>query len=359
MIDRPSRGAPPPVVIGSATPVDGREGDRMLLPLDAPPPRRPPDDRIRDLGGPTMGTTWSARVIAPPAVTDAELLGAVEAELGRVVALFSPWSPDSEVSRFNTAEAGPVVLSDDFWALFDLALDLADETNGAVDPTLGALVDLWGFGPPGPRDATAGLPSDEEVQAALAASGWMKLRLDRPNRTAFQPGGMRLDFSAIGKGWAADRVSERLTALGATSHLVEVGGELLGRGVKPDGQPWWVELERPPGDDSVRTVAAAFDLAVATSGDYRRYFGHNGRLFSHSIDGHEGAPIQNGLASVTVLHPSAARADALATALTVMGSEDGLAFATEAGIAARFIRHDRGRFAETESPAFQAMADEA
>ena len=338
--------------------VDGRDANRVLLPRDAPPPQRPPDQRIRDLGGETMGTTWSVRVIAPPAVSDADLRTAVEAELDRVVALFSPWTPDSEVSRFNAAEAGPVGLSEDFWALFDLTLDLADETNGALDPTLGALVDLWGFGPPGPRDAAAGLPSEEEVQAALAVSGWMKLRLDRLNRTAFQPGGMRLDFSAVGKGWAADRVSERLTALGATSHLIEVGGELLGQGVKADGQPWWVELERPPGDDSVRTVAAAFGLAVATSGDYRRYFGHNGRLFSHSIDGHEGTPIQNGLASVTVLHPSAARADALATALTVMGSQDGPAFAADTGIAARFVRHDRGGFAEIESPAFRAMADE-
>lgn len=291
-------------------------------------------------------------------MTDAELLSAVQGELDRTTALFSPWTPDSEVSRFNAAPAGPVSLSDAFWTLFDLALDLADETNGAVDPTLGALVDLWGFGPPGPRDPAAGLPTDEEIQTARAVSGWMRLRLDRPNRIALQPGGMRLDFSAVGKGWAADRVSERLSDLGADSHLIEIGGELLGQGVKPDGQPWWVELERPPGDGGVRAVAAAYGLAVATSGDYRRYFGHNGRLFSHSIDGQEGAPIENGLASVTVLHPQGARADALATALTVMGLEDGLAFAAEAGIAARFIRHDRGLFAEAESPALSAMADE-
>lgn len=356
MIDRPSRGAPPPIVIGSSEPED--EAPRLLLPVGAPHPQRPLDDHVRDLGGPTMGTTWSARVLAPHTVTDAELQRAVEDELDRATALFSPWTADSEISRFNTAEAGPVVLSEDFWSLFDLALDLADETNGAVDPTLGALVDLWGFGPPGPRDPAAGLPSDEEVQAALAVSGWMSLRLDRPNRIAIQPGGMRLDVSALGKGWAADRVSERLARLGATSHLIEIGGELLGQGVKPDGQPWWVELERPPGDEGLRTVAAAYGLAVATTGDYRRYFGHNGRLFSHSIDGREGAPIRNSLASVTVLHPSAARADALATALMVMGSEDGMAFAAETEIAARFIRHDRGRFAETESPALTAMAEE-
>jgi thiamine biosynthesis lipoprotein len=358
LTDRPSRGAPPPIVIASREAVEGRADNRVLIPLDAPPPAPPPDDRIRDLGGETMGTTWSARVIAPAGVSDAALLAGVQAELDRVVALYSPWTPDSEISRFNAAAPGPVVLSDDFWALLDLALELADDTNGAVDPTLGALVDLWGFGPPGPRDPSAPVPTDEEQAAALAVSGWMKLRLDRANGVAVQPGGMKLDFSAIAKGHAVDRISARLTSLGATSHLIEVGGELLGRGVKPDAQPWWVELEQPPGADGVRTVAAAYDLAVATSGDYRRYFGHNGRLFSHSIDGREGAPIRNGLASVTVLHPEAARADALATALTVMGLDEGFAHARDTGVAARFMRHDRGMFAEVLSPALLAMTDE-
>lgn len=359
MTDRPSRGAPPPIIIASREQVEGRADNRVLVPLEAPHPEQPPDTRIRDLGGHTMGTTWSARIIAPPAVQDADLQTAIEAELDRVVALFSPWTPDSEVSRFNNAPAGPVELSDDFWALFDLALEISDETNGAVDPTLGTLVDLWGFGPPGPLAPGAPLPDDEQADAALKVSGWMKLRMDRANRIAFQPGGMKLDFSAIGKGYAADLVSRRLTAMGATSHLVEVGGELLGRGVKPDAQPWWVELELPPGAELKRTVAAAYGLAVATSGDYRRYFGHNGALFSHSIDARDGAPISNGVASVTVIHPSAARADALATALTIMGVEDGLEYATSAGIAARILRHDRGLFAEVLTPALLAMAEEA
>ncbi len=306
-----------------------------------------------------MGTTWSARVIAAPGAVEAAYAAAIQAELDAVVALFSPWIADSEISRFNTAQPGPVVLSEDFWALLQASMDLSDDTDGAVDPTLGALVDLWGFGPPGPRNPDSPIPKEAELQAALAVSGWRRLRLDVANRAALQPSGMRLDFSAIAKGHAVDRVSEKLTALGAASHLVEIGGELRGEGVKPDGQPWWVELEQPPtATPGPRTVVAAYGLSVATSGDYRRYFGHNDRLFCHSIDGRTGAPIENGLASVTVLHPSAMQADAFATALTVMGAEEGFDFATAMGLAARFLKHDRAGLVERLTPAFLAMMDD-
>lgn len=305
-----------------------------------------------------MGTTWSAQVIAAPGAMESAYADAVQAELDAVVALFSPWTPGSEISRFNGAPAGPVALSEAFWDLLQASMDLSDDTDGAVDPTLGALVDLWGFGPPGPRNPERPLPWPSDIEAALAVSGWRRLRLDRAAGAALQPGGLRLDFSAIAKGHAVDRISERLTALGATSHLIEVGGELRGEGVKPDGQPWWVELEQPPGGNARRTVVAAYGLSVATSGDYRRYFGHNGRLYSHSIDGRSGRPIDNGLASVTVLHPSAMQADAFATALTVMGIDDGLAFASDMKLAARFMAHDRGGLAEVLSPALLEMMDE-
>jgi len=339
--------------------VADRVENRVLVPATDGPPPRPPSDIVWTLGGETMGTTWSARVIAAPGAIETAYADAVQAELDAVVALFSPWIADSEISRFNTAPAGPVALSEPFWALLQAAMDLSDDTDGAVDPTLGALVDLWGFGPPGPRDPGNPVPDDAEVEAAQAVSGWRGLRLDRASHAALQPGGLRLDFSAIAKGRAVDRISERLTALGATSHLIEVGGELRGEGVKPDGQPWWVELEQPPAGDAPRTVVACYGLSVATSGDYRRYFGHDGRLFSHSIDGRTGAPIQNGLASVTVLHPSAMQADAFATALTVMGPDEGPAFAADMKLAARFMVHHQGGLIEVLSPAFIAMMDDA
>lgn len=340
------------------TPVDGRQDNRVLIPPSARAPERPPSDLIWSLAGESMGTTWSVRLVPPPGASQETLHAAVEQELARIVAVFSPWEPDSEISRFNGAPAGTWSLSTDFWTLLTAALDMADDVNGAVDPTLGALVDLWGFGPPGPRDPLNPLPADHEVEAALAVSGWRKLRLDRDARAAVQIGGMKLDFSGIAKGHAVDRVSARLTALGAASHLVEIGGELLGRGVKPDAQPWWVEIEATPGSPAPRTVAALFDMAVATSGDWRRAFGHDGRRYSHTLDGSTGRPIDNGLAQVTVFDPSAVFADALATALMVLGRSEGLALADAMQVAAHFVERTADGLIEHMTPAFLAMMDD-
>ncbi len=352
-----SASAPSPILIGG--PDDSRRDDRVLIPPMTGAPERPPSDLIWSLSGETMGTTWSVRLVPPPGAAQGDFAAAVEEELARIVAVFSPWEADSEISRFNAAPAGTWALSDDFWALLTQALDLADDVSGAVDPSLGALVDLWGFGPPGPRSVLLPLPSDEEIETARAVSGWQKLRLHREAQAAIQIGGMKLDFSGIAKGHAVDRVSDRLSALGATSHLVEIGGELKGRGVKPDAQPWWVEIEAVAGSPAPRTVAALVDLAMATSGDGRRAFTHEGRLYSHTLDGATGRPVDNGLAQVTVFDASAMRADALATALTVLGPIEGPEMAEALGLAAHFTERRPDGLIERMTPAFAAMLDDA
>lgn len=355
---RGSRAAPPTVTLGNRLPLADRADNRVLIPpMDGVPPR-PPGDVVLALDGATMGTTWSVRLIGPPLLGPVEARAAIEQELAAVIAAFSPWEPTSEISRFNAAPVGLWSVSEPFWGLLDAAMDLGDETNGAVDPTLGALVDLWGFGPPGPRGQLLPVPEDEEVEAALAVSGWRRLRLNRAARGVMQMGGMKLDFSGIAKGYAVDRVSDRLTAIGATSHLVEIGGELKGLGVKPDAQPWWVEIERVEGSTAPRTVAALYDMAMATSGDYRRAFEHNGRVYPHTIDGSTGRPVTNALGSVTVLHPSAMRADAYATALTVMGPFDGPEYAEAVGLAALFVERTPRGLVERMTPALAAMMEE-
>ncbi len=305
-----------------------------------------------------MGTTWSVRLVPPGDLAPAAARAAIEDELARLVMHFSHWEPRSELARFNGAPPGFYKVSEPFWALLDAALDLADETDGAVDPTLGALVDLWGFGPPGPRPA-GDLPTDEQIADALGRSGWQGLRLNRGARGVQQMGGMKLDLSGIAKGHAVDRVSDRLVELGAAHHLVEIGGELRGRGVKPDGQPWWVELQQAPGAPGPRTVAALFDLAVATSGDWIRGFDHDGRRYGHTIDGRTGRPLDNGIASVTVLAETAMHADAMATALAVMGPVEGPASAEAQNISAAFVVRGEAGLTEVVTPAFQAMLDEA
>ena len=339
------------------------DGNRVLIPTHGRMPRKPPSELIWDFRGQTMGTTWSVRLIPPPHLDRVVFQDAVEAELAAVIALFSHWDETSELSRFNAAPAGFYEVSEPFWALLDASLDLADATFGAVDPTLGALVDLWGFGPPGPRPLDAfgknpTAPYEDEIRDALATSGWLKLRLNREARAVQQMGGLKLDFSGIAKGHAVDRVSERLTVLGAHSHLVEIGGEMRGAGVKWDGHPWWAELEQAPGAPAGRTVAALFDMAVATSGDWVRAYEVYGQAYSHTIDGRTGRPIANGVASVTVLAESAMRADAYATALAVMGPEEGPAFAEVVGLAASMVVRGEDGLTEIVTPAFQAMLDE-
>jgi len=142
-----------------------------------------------------MGTTWAARLVPPPGLDRRSLQAAIEDELAAMVALFSHWDPTSELSRFNAAPPGFWQVSEPFWSFLDTAMNLADDTDGAVDPTLGALVDLWGFGPPGPRPLNAfgtgpTAPFEDEIAAALAVSGWGRLRLNREARAVQQPGGL-------------------------------------------------------------------------------------------------------------------------------------------------------------------------
>src|SRR5262249_56326246 len=141
------------------------------------------------------------------------------------------------------------------------------------------LVDLWGFGPAGPRVAT---PATADIIRLRERCGWQRVEVDVAHRRVLQPGGISLDFCAIAKGFAVDAVSRHLDAHGVTSHLVEIGGELRGRGVKADGMPWWVELESPAlSAQPERTLVALCGLSIATSGDYRRYFEHDGRRYAH------------------------------------------------------------------------------
>ncbi|HEY0821572.1 MAG TPA: FAD:protein FMN transferase, partial [Rhizobacter sp.] len=195
----------------------------------------------------------------------------------------------------------------------------------------------------------------EALDAARARAGWQRLTLQAGRLR--QPGGATLDLSAIAKGFAVDQIARLLHARGFGDHLVEVGGELRGSGVRPDGQPWWVDLQLPPGAEGLPgTRVALHGLAVATSGDYLRHFSDEGVSRSHTLDPRTGGPITHGLASVSVLHAECVLADAWSTALTVLGIEHGLACARERGLAALFVQRTSRGFVERLSPALEAMA---
>ena len=300
-----------------------------------------------------MATDWSVRAVLDQPERQDELQENIQAALDRVVTEMSQWEPDSDLSRFNRALAGSwQTLPPGFAAVIDEALAVAELTDGAFDPTLGELSELWGFGV-----AQIGqLPSDTEVAGASAAAGWQRLAFDREAARLRQPGGVRLDLSAIAKGFGADRVAASLLDAGVSSFLIEVGGELVGRGIKPDGQPWWVALEDPPEAALPPLRLALCNHAVATSGNYRRYHRIDGERIGHSIDPASGRLLANRIVSVSVLAETAMRADALATALTVLGDAAG-SFAARYGIAARILRQVDNGFAEEITPALARMLD--
>ncbi|KRA62320.1 thiamine biosynthesis protein ApbE [Caulobacter sp. Root655] len=332
---------------------------RVLVPQLTQPPARPIGGAVLTLAGQTMGTSWSVKLVAPPTANADALAAMAQRELDGVASQMSPWEPLSDLSRYNRSAAGSwTALPPAFAQVLRCAVEVADQTDGAFDPTLGALVDLWGFGP---RPFSGAPPEAAAVARAREAAGWRHLALD--GDSLFQPGGLRLDLNGIAKGFAVDQVAAALDRAGARAYLVEVGGELRGTGAKPDGQPWWVELERPPtANDGPRTVVALHGLAVATSGDYRRFFEHDGRRYAHTLDPATAAPSASGAVSVTVLHESCMRADAYATALAVMPPDAALAFAAEHQLAALILAANpraggpRG-LEERLSPALAAMLD--
>lgn len=316
---------------------------------------------VHALDGRSMGTTWSVRWVGPAAVDAPAWRAAIQAELDSVVAEMSTWEAGSDLSRFNALpEGAECTLPPACFEVLAAGLEIAARTQGAFDPAAGGLVDLWGFGPRARHDEPGFTPPTRaQAMAAAARGNWRSLRVDAPARRVRQPGGLRLDFSGIAKGHAVDRIAQRLAALGAADHLVEVGGELRGAGMKPDGQPWWVDLQPPPGasNDLGETRLALHGLSVATSGDYLRQYMHDGERLSHTIDPRNGMPVANGVASVSVIHPQAMRADAWATALTVLGTDEALAMADAERLAVLLIRRDgAGRLHEHLSEALREMA---
>ena len=331
---------------------------RVLVPQLTQPPARPIGGAVLALGGQSMGTTWSVKLVAPPTARPEALTAMVQEALDGVVREMSPWEPDSDLSRYNRAAAGTwTALPPAFAQVLRCALEVAEQTDGAFDPTLGSLVDLWGFGP---RPFSGAPPETAAIAKARETAGWRPLALDGDR--LLQPGGLQLDLNGIAKGFAVDQVAAALDRAGARSYLVEVGGELRGTGAKPDGQPWWVELERPPAPhdaakDGLRTLVALHGLSVATSGDYRRFFEHDGRRYAHTLDPATAAPVAHATASVTVLAERCMRADAYATALMVTPPDAALAFAATHGLAAMVLARGPAGLEERLSPALSAMLD--
>lgn len=316
-----------------------------------------PAPRDALLSGQTMGTTYSIRLAASPLGRgDLHRLQAdIDDALAEVNRQMSTYLPDSEIARFNRAGANePIAIPPDFRFVVRRALEIAEATGGAFDPTVGALVNLWGFGPDGRPRAT---PSAEQIAAARATTGWRHLRLAPDGRLAKDVPGLRLDLGAIAKGFGVDRVAALLRGRGLANFLVEIGGETLGVGVHAAGEPWRVGVLKPDGSADLQGVAHLTDgRAIATSGDYRNFYrDESGELRAHVIDPRTAAPVGHAVASVSVLAGDCGTADALATALFVLGPDEGLPLlaARCPGVEALFlVRDEASGFRETATPGF-------
>jgi len=315
------------------------------------------------LSGPTMGTTFTVVLAGESfdAAALAPLQAAIDAELAAVNAEMSTYLEDSELSRFNRQGANlPFPASEHLLEVVSLAKQVSEQSGGGFDVTVGPLVDAWGFGPGDPSERHE--LGEAEIAQLREVVGDAKLEVDRAAQTLRKSvPGLRVDLSAIAKGHGSDRVATVVEAAGYADWMVEVGGEVRVRGSNPSGEAWKVGIERPTGDAAgsraVQSILRVRDGAVATSGDYRNYWERDGVRYSHTIDPRTGRPITHALASVTVIHPdSAALADAWATAINVLGPDEGLARAEQLGLAVYLLVRTESGFETRASSAFAAYA---
>lgn len=291
-----------------------------------------------ELSGPTMGTTFNVKVVAPQSdVSMDDLQLVLQQKLDTTEQLTSTYIEQSELSLFNSNQSTDWIdVSPQLCHVVEKALALGERTAGAFDITVGPLVNLWGFGPHGDRGEP---PSDADINALSAQVGFEKLQANcKLPALRKQHADLYVDLSGWAKGFAADQLATVLIEKSIANFLLEVGGELRVQGLNAEGKKWAIAIEKPITDGrEVQSILRMTNTGLATSGDYRNYFEHDGLRYSHTIDPRSGRPITHNLASVTVFDESAADADGLATALLVLGPVDGPALAEKLGINAFFM----------------------
>ncbi|QXO17956.1 MULTISPECIES: FAD:protein FMN transferase [Vibrio] len=304
------------------------------------------------LSGPTMGTTYNIKYIVQDGQPSSQALQTeVDRLLEQVNDQMSTYRKDSELSRFNQHQSTePYEVSEQTATVVKEAIRLNQVTQGALDVTVGPLVNLWGFGPEARPEV---VPSDEELAERKANVGIHHLSVDGHKLSKDLPH-LYVDLSTIAKGWGVDVVADYLQSQGIHNYMVEVGGEIRLKGRNRDGVPWRIAVEKPTVDErSVQEIIEPGDMAIATSGDYRNYFERDGVRYSHIIDPQTGRPIHNRVVSVTVLDKSCMTADGLATGLMVLGDKKGIEIAEQNQIPVFMIVKTDDGFKEVASSAFK------
>ncbi len=306
------------------------------------------------LSGATMGTYYVVKYLNHPHLAPPKTVQqALEQRLEHINDLMSTYRPDSELSRFNRSRAVNQLfpLAPETLLVIREAVRLHQLSEGALDITLGPLVDLWGFGPPVPLQER--LPTHQALSQCRAWIGLDKLGV-HPTGISKPIPQLALDLSGIAKGFGVDDLADYLASLGIEHYLVTIGGEMRFKGHNPQRQPWRIAIENPsdPSQAASRLLTPG-EGALATSGDYRNYFEQAGIRYSHTLDPRTGRPITHHLVSATVLHPSCMTADGLATAFSVLGPEKALAMANQHQIPLLLLVKTPTGFTEHYSTAFQ------
>jgi thiamine biosynthesis lipoprotein len=307
--------------------------------------------------GMTMGTVaYNVKVIIKPdSLSDSKFdqqktHADIDAILKQLLQDMSNWEPNSELSTFNKSTSlAPIEVSEGLRRVLAESIRLGNLSEGKLDVTIGPLINLWGFGPDYRPEK---VPTDAELEVAQARTGLKYLTLDGNKLSKAIPD-LYIDLSTIAKGYAVDLIAEYFESKGLHNYLVEIGGEMRVKGFKHTGELWHVAIEKPLSEErSVHQIIIPKDNALATSGDYRKYFESNGQRFSHIIDPESGKPINHKLVSVTVIHPSSMTADGLSTAMMLMGEKKALAFAEENELAAYLIIKTEHGFIEQSTVKF-------
>jgi FAD:protein FMN transferase len=304
------------------------------------------------LTGKTMGTTYHIKITVTSAAEREKAL-ALQADIDQHLQDFnqcaSTYIADSEIQRVSQAPTGVWLdVSERFFAILALSQEISALSDGAFDVTVAPLVNAWGFGPDWQQDNT---PSGELLAALRDQVGYTYLELDASLRRVKKQRPVQLDFSAVAKGYGVDEIAALIEQAGFKHYMVEIGGELRLKGENPAGKPWRIGVESPKPNGKPIPINVT-DIGVATSGDYRNFFEKDGVRYSHTIDPSTGKPVRHTLASVTVLAPTSAKADALATAFSVLGADKALEMAERYRWPIYLIEYDNEQLRSRHSTAF-------
>ncbi len=297
------------------------------------------------LSGTTMGTRYSAVFFAAAGVDEAAIAADLFAAVNSVDQQMSSWKPESELSRLNRAPAGQwQVVPKALYCVLLTALRVGEQSRGAFDIGVGDLVDAWGFG------AGQQQPDEQQIrrlQQRVYRAATDLLEIDHAHNRVRKRAPVSLDLSGIAKGYGVDALAHCLDGLGIRSYLVGIDGEMRAGNLKPDGRAWAIAIEKPlRGVREAMSVMEIRDCAIATSGDYRRWTEIEGKHYAHTMNPLLGRPSCNRLAAVTVLESSCMLADAWASALLVLGEDEGVELAQERGMDALFVLHEGQRLGQ-------------